>query len=290
MDQTATATIPRSGPENDHQTWSRAHLSWAYFTVPGVLSVLALYVVTFHHRWDFAYGQGTHGFHAHLERHSYLLLVEFSLFALATVGAALRLGASRTHLIAVLALNVGIPTLWGLYVASQISVLRETSASSERTFMAVLIAVAAMAGWLVVTEAKSWRWVGLLPAAFIGWVDTLGKGTYGVVAFDVFAALFLGAIGFVLAMPIRPRVPHPATKGDVAATPDRTNTMAIIAFVSVWFISVVGIVLGHMALGEIRRTGERGRGLAIAALVLGYASMALLVVIGLVLAIAASHG
>ncbi|GAA3082883.1 DUF4190 domain-containing protein [Streptosporangium carneum] len=34
--------------------------------------------------------------------------------------------------------------------------------------------------------------------------------------------------------------------------------------------SIVGIVLGHISLGQIRRTGEEGRGMAIAGLVLSY--------------------
>jgi hypothetical protein len=43
--------------------------------------------------------------------------------------------------------------------------------------------------------------------------------------------------------------------------------------------SLGAIVLGHMALGQIRATGEHGRGLAIAALVLGYASLLLILVV-----------
>lgn len=49
------------------------------------------------------------------------------------------------------------------------------------------------------------------------------------------------------------------------------NTLAVISFVSAFFVSLVAVVLGHLALGRIKRTGERGRGLAIAGLVLGYA-------------------
>jgi uncharacterized protein DUF1707/uncharacterized protein DUF4190 len=37
---------------------------------------------------------------------------------------------------------------------------------------------------------------------------------------------------------------------------------------------IPAIVLGHMARGEIRRTGKRGDGMAIAGLVLGYLAMA----------------
>ena len=34
--------------------------------------------------------------------------------------------------------------------------------------------------------------------------------------------------------------------------------------------SILAVVFGHMALGQIRRSGQSGRGLAIAGLVLGY--------------------
>jgi Domain of unknown function (DUF4190) len=56
--------------------------------------------------------------------------------------------------------------------------------------------------------------------------------------------------------------------------------LAIAAFVlSLVGVHLVGVVLGHVALGRIRDSGRRGRGLAIAAVVLGYA--------GIVLALAA---
>lgn len=59
----------------------------------------------------------------------------------------------------------------------------------------------------------------------------------------------------------------------------RTNTLAIIAFISSFFISLAGVIMGHLALKQIKRTGEGGRGLAIAALVIGYAG----IVFGLIL-------
>jgi peptidyl-prolyl cis-trans isomerase B (cyclophilin B) len=50
----------------------------------------------------------------------------------------------------------------------------------------------------------------------------------------------------------------------------RTNTMAIIGFVLAFVVSVAGIVVSHIALSQIKRTGEGGRGLALAGLILGY--------------------
>lgn len=50
----------------------------------------------------------------------------------------------------------------------------------------------------------------------------------------------------------------------------RTNSMAIAALVSSLVVAPLGIVFGHIALSQINRTGEDGRGLAIAGLVIGY--------------------
>ncbi|MGY3381199.1 hypothetical protein ACVWYS_003156 [Arthrobacter sp. TE12231] len=58
----------------------------------------------------------------------------------------------------------------------------------------------------------------------------------------------------------------------------KTNGLAIAALVSSFFISLLGIILGHIALNQIKTTGESGRGLAIAALVIGYASIAFTVI------------
>ena len=72
----------------------------------------------------------------------------------------------------------------------------------------------------------------------------------------------------------------------------KTNTLAIVALVSSFFISLLGVILGHIALNQIKTTGEGGRGLAIAALVIGYVSMALAVVIiiGMLASVAAYQG
>ncbi|GII02489.1 DUF4190 domain-containing protein [Planobispora takensis] len=46
--------------------------------------------------------------------------------------------------------------------------------------------------------------------------------------------------------------------------------------------SLVGIVLGHVSLGQIKRTGEEGRSMAIAGLVLSYFGVACWVIVLLV--------
>lgn len=51
---------------------------------------------------------------------------------------------------------------------------------------------------------------------------------------------------------------------------DKWNVLAIISLVSAFFVSLAAVICGHLALSQIKKTGERGRGLAIAGLVLGY--------------------
>ena len=52
--------------------------------------------------------------------------------------------------------------------------------------------------------------------------------------------------------------------------PRPTNTLAIVSLVCAFVIAPLGIVFGHISLSQIKRSGEDGRGLAIAGLVLGY--------------------
>lgn len=49
-----------------------------------------------------------------------------------------------------------------------------------------------------------------------------------------------------------------------------TNGMAIASFICSFLCSILGIIFGHVALSQINKSGEGGRGLAIAGLILGY--------------------
>jgi len=49
-----------------------------------------------------------------------------------------------------------------------------------------------------------------------------------------------------------------------------TNSLAIAAFACGFIFAPLAIVFGHIALGQIRRTGEQGHGLAVLGLILGY--------------------
>jgi multisubunit Na+/H+ antiporter MnhB subunit len=56
------------------------------------------------------------------------------------------------------------------------------------------------------------------------------------------------------------------------------NGFAIAALVCGIVFNILGIVFGVIALGQIKRTGEEGRGLALAGIWIGVASLALTVV------------
>ena len=62
-----------------------------------------------------------------------------------------------------------------------------------------------------------------------------------------------------------------------------TNSMAVASLVCGFLCSLLAVIFGHIALSQISRSGEGGRGLAIAGLVLGYIGVgitALLVLAG----------
>ncbi len=66
----------------------------------------------------------------------------------------------------------------------------------------------------------------------------------------------------------------------------RTNSLAVAAlacgvaeFFTLGLTAIPAIILGHMARGQIRRTGEHGSGLALAGLVLGWLAIILFVLV-----------
>jgi peptidyl-prolyl cis-trans isomerase B (cyclophilin B) len=69
--------------------------------------------------------------------------------------------------------------------------------------------------------------------------------------------------------------PQPPPYGPAAGyygypQPQATNGMAIASLVCAFLFAPLGIVFGHVSLSQIKRTGEQGRGLAIAGLVISY--------------------
>ncbi len=84
--------------------------------------------------------------------------------------------------------------------------------------------------------------------------------------------------------PAQPYAPYQQQKSG-------TNVLSIIALVGAFVFPLAGVICGHIALSQIKRTGEQGRGLALAGLIIGYAYIAvvvLLVILMIVFSIIAS--
>jgi hypothetical protein len=70
---------------------------------------------------------------------------------------------------------------------------------------------------------------------------------------------------------------------------EKYNVLAIVSLISAFFVSLVAIITGHIALSQIKKTGEKGRGLALAGTILGYVGFVagIIVVIAYIALIAA---
>lgn len=90
--------------------------------------------------------------------------------------------------------------------------------------------------------------------------------------------------------PYQPYQPYPPSSPFPPPEPT-TNVLAIVGFITSFFVGLAGIICGHIALSQIRRTGEKGRGLALAATIIGYAQVGLVFLwVGAVFIIAVLSG
>jgi hypothetical protein len=87
--------------------------------------------------------------------------------------------------------------------------------------------------------------------------------------------------------------PPPGAGAPVYVAAPRNNGLAIASMVLgivwvYWIGSILAVIFGHIALSQIKRSrgAQRGRGMAIAGVVLGYVGIALLVVTIVVVAVA----
>lgn len=71
-----------------------------------------------------------------------------------------------------------------------------------------------------------------------------------------------------------------------AAPAQRTNVLAIISMIAsivglftYGVLSIAGVIMGHISLKQIKRTGESGRGMALAGLIVGYVGIGIYVVV-----------
>jgi hypothetical protein len=88
----------------------------------------------------------------------------------------------------------------------------------------------------------------------------------------------------------QPQIQQPQYQ-QYSANAAKTNGMAIAAFVlSLFCCNLLAVIFGHMAISQINRTGEGGKGLATAALIIGYLSMVGGVIYFFAVAAAANSG
>lgn len=77
----------------------------------------------------------------------------------------------------------------------------------------------------------------------------------------------------------QPNYPDTWQAQRIYAPAPTTNGLAIAALILAFVFYPLGIILGHMARRQISRTREGGKGLADAALILGYLQLAVTVIV-----------
>jgi Domain of unknown function (DUF4190) len=83
----------------------------------------------------------------------------------------------------------------------------------------------------------------------------------------------------------QPAYPYWPNQPGMYPPPAPTNGTAIAALIFAILFAPIGIILGYVARSQIKRTGEGGRGLATAALIIGYVFVAIPLVTCLVIAV-----
>jgi hypothetical protein len=75
---------------------------------------------------------------------------------------------------------------------------------------------------------------------------------------------------------------EPVPVSQPSSTPSaKVNILAVLALILGCLVSPLAALFGHLALTQISRTGERGTAIAWVAIVLGYLSLAALLVLGI---------
>lgn len=92
---------------------------------------------------------------------------------------------------------------------------------------------------------------------------------------DTGATTPIAGAGANAGAPVPPLPTVPAAPQYSAPTPAKTNTLGIITLVlGVLGFGLVPVITGHIALGQIARNREDGRGITLAGLILGYVTLA----------------
>lgn len=89
----------------------------------------------------------------------------------------------------------------------------------------------------------------------------------------------LGGPGYAEPAPLEYQQPVVPAAYSTPTTLAYTNTYALISIVLAFLAPIAGIVFGHLALGQIKRNGDAGRGLALTGLIVGYAYFVMIAII-----------
>jgi peptidyl-prolyl cis-trans isomerase B (cyclophilin B) len=83
--------------------------------------------------------------------------------------------------------------------------------------------------------------------------------------------------------PVPTPAAQPAAPAYAPAAPGaKWNVLAIVSLVtSLLWISLVGIITGHIALSQIKKTGEQGHGVALAGTIIGYVGLLGGIIVGI---------
>ena len=76
-----------------------------------------------------------------------------------------------------------------------------------------------------------------------------------------------------------PAAPQATPYTAAAPATAQTNTLAIIALIGAFVFPLAGIICGHIAMGQIKRTGEGGQALALWGTILGYVFTAIWILV-----------
>ena len=141
---------------------------------------------------------------------------------------------------------------------------------------------------MLCAQADRDRTMDVLKSAFTE--GRLSKGEFDERSVRVLSArTYADLTGLVADLPTGPggpALPVPYAPGYYPPVlPARTNGFAVGALVCgivPFFGGIPAVILGHVARGQIKRTGERGDGVAIAGLILGYLWVSLWVLIILI--------
>jgi peptidyl-prolyl cis-trans isomerase B (cyclophilin B) len=95
--------------------------------------------------------------------------------------------------------------------------------------------------------------------------------------------------------PVPPRQPvnvQPIqySRGEYAATMPWNGLSIASLVLSIIGLSLLGVILGHIALSQIKRTGEQGYVLALIGVILGYLGLLAFIILGIMAVVALAAG